>query len=103
MYSYFHRYNGPKEFMADSTDDYVNCLRFMKAVDKIRTLCNGIKLIETCIPDDLYLEQEVKIIDHLIPNRIKYEQTDTARDGAHFGPDTVKAIGNQISKALVNR
>ena len=51
MYSYFHRYNGPKEFMADSTDDYTNCLRFMKAVDKIRTLCSSTKLIETCIPD----------------------------------------------------
>ena len=100
MYSYFHRYNGPKEFMADSTDDYTNCLRFMKAVDKIRTLCSSTKLIETCIPDDLYLEQEVKIIDHLIPNRIKYEQVDTARDGAHFGPNTVKSIGKEIAKYL---
>mgnify|MGYP001158763426 CR=1 FL=1 len=100
MYSYFHRYNGSKEFMADSTDDYVNCLRFMKAVDKIRTSCNGIKLVETCIPDDLYLEQEVKIIEHLIPNRVTYEQIDTARDGAHFGPNTVKDIGSKIGKYL---
>ena len=86
--------------MADSTDDYVNCLRFMKAVDKIRTLCNSVKLIETCIPDDLYLEQEVKIIEHLIPNRVTYEQTDTARDGAHFGPATVKDVGSKIGKYL---
>ena len=46
------------------------------------------------------MTQEVKIIDHLIPNRIKYEQVDTARDGAHFGPNTVKSVGKEIAKYL---
>lgn len=100
MYSYFHRYNGTKQFMADCADDYVNCLRFIKAVNKIRTHCNNIKLIETCIPDDLYLAEEVEIIEQLIPDRITYEQIDTARDGAHFGPNTVKDIGSKIGKYL---
>jgi hypothetical protein len=100
MYSYFHRYNGDKEFMADCTDDYKNCLRFLKAVSDVRTACSNIKLIESCIPDDLYLEEEVDIIDHIIPNRIKYEQVDTGRDGAHFGPKTVRTLGSEINKYI---
>jgi len=105
MYSYFHRYNGEKQFQADCTNDYQNALRFIKAVNSIRETCDRhhslnakVKLIETCIPDDLYLEDEIDIIDNIIPNRVRYEQIDTARDGAHFGPNTVKLIGEELAK-----
>lgn len=98
MFSFLHRWNDNGELKADDTNDERCRERMLFNFNRIVEYTKGLKLIYSFIPDRLVSNNEW--INEHFPDRIKYRQTDYARDGVHFGYDTVRSIGDLFSRAL---
>ena len=124
MFSYLHRYNDNGEFKADDTNHEQNQERMLHSFARIKEYTKGLNFYYCFIPDYLmvrdvesyhfnkgpYVTSDVQWLDNNFPDRLQLFPVknldgsdfkyDLARDGFHFGPETVRRIGYNFSRLV---
>lgn len=128
MFSYLHRYNNAGEFKNDDIDHKSGQDRMLHSFNRIKECTKGLNFQYCFIPDKLmirgdgrlgpgttekYTVEDVEWLNNNFPDRLKlfplqdpkYNdgslfEWDYARDGHHFGPDTVRRIGYKFSQFI---